>query len=89
MTIDPTAPVPRYQQLAAILRGRIDSGAYPPGGRLPAEKTLVQEHGLARATVGKAYAMLRAEGRAVPVPGLGWFVPSNYLAEHDRERPDN
>lgn len=75
MTIDPLKPVPRYQQLATILRKEIEAGSYPRGTRLPSEKTLVQEYGLARETVSKALDVLRDEGLAVMVPGLGWFVP--------------
>lgn len=76
MTIDPLSPVPRYQQLAGILRTAIRAGDYPPGTRLPSEKTLTQEFGVARETASKAMDMLAAEGLAVTVPGVGWFVPA-------------
>ncbi|MFI9642792.1 GntR family transcriptional regulator [Micromonospora sp. NPDC051925] len=51
--IDPVSPVPRYRQLAAILRTAIEVGQYPPGSRLPSEKTLTQTHGVARETASK------------------------------------
>ncbi|MFY1701348.1 GntR family transcriptional regulator [Micromonospora sp. WMMA1923] len=70
------SPVPRYRQLAAILREAVEAGQYPPGSRLPSEKTLTQTHGVARETASKAMDALAAEGLAVMVPGVGWHVPS-------------
>lgn len=78
MQVDPLDPTPRDQQLAAVLRARIEVGDYPPAGRLPSEKTLTQETGLARETVSKAMDVLRSEGMAVMVPGVGWHVPADY-----------
>jgi len=48
-------------------RGRITT-------RLPAEKTLQQEYGLALATVRKAVKVLRDEGLVRTVPGWGAYV---------------
>ncbi|MDG4833256.1 winged helix-turn-helix domain-containing protein [Solwaraspora sp. WMMD1047] len=73
--IDPMSPVPRYRQLSAILRAAIEAGEYPPGSRLPSEKTLTQTHGVARETASKAMDALAADGLAVMVPGIGWHVP--------------
>lgn len=78
MTVDPYAPVPRYRQLADIMRKRIDGGEFPSGARLPGERTLVQQYGLARETVSKAMDVLRDEGVVVNVPGLGWHVAPTY-----------
>jgi DNA-binding GntR family transcriptional regulator len=66
--------VPRYVQLADVLRSRIEDGTYPPRGRIPSEPTLVQETGFARDTVRKAVALLIDEGRLYIVRGLGTFV---------------
>jgi DNA-binding GntR family transcriptional regulator len=74
MTIDHEGPVPVWRQLAAILRGRIESGEYPPGRALPSENQLAQEHGLARATVRKAIGDLKAGGLVQGVQGRGVFV---------------
>ena len=63
---------PPYQQLAAILRGRIEAGEI--AARLPGEKTLQQEFGLALATVRKAVKVLREEGLVRTVPGWGTYV---------------
>ena len=72
--IDPYSDVPRYRQLAAILRGRIERGELRPGDRLPSQVTLVQEFGVARMTAGKALQSLVDEGLAVVVPGMGHYV---------------
>jgi GntR family transcriptional regulator len=63
---------PPYRQLAAILRGRIESGEIT--ARLPGEKALQQEYGLALATVRKAVKVLRDEGLVRTVPGWGTYV---------------
>lgn len=72
MIIDPDSPEPPYRQLAAILRGRINSGDIT--GRLPGEKTLTQEYGLALGTVRKSVALLREEGLILTTPGWGSYV---------------
>lgn len=74
VAIDPLDPTPRYLQLAALLRTDIEAGRYPAGSRLPSEKTLTQEYGVARETASKAMDVLAAEGLAVMVPGLGWHA---------------
>jgi DNA-binding GntR family transcriptional regulator len=59
-------------QLAGILRDRIASGEI--SGRLPSERTLSQEYGLAIGTVRKAISKLRDEGLIVTVRGWGSFT---------------
>jgi GntR family transcriptional regulator len=66
--------VPRYLQLADLIRRRIADGTYPPRQRIPSEVTFVQETGFARDTVRKAIALLVDEGRLYIVRGLGTFV---------------
>lgn len=72
MSIDTGLPEPPYQQLAAILRAQIASGELV--GRLPSEKTLMQEYGLAMGTVRKALAVLRDEGLIQTSRGWGSYV---------------
>lgn len=72
MTIDYDSATPPYQQLAAILRERIEVGEIT--ARLPGEKTLQQEFGLALATVRKAVKVLREAGLVRTVPGWGTYV---------------
>ena len=47
-------PLPRYAQLADLLRGRIERGVWGPGTRLPSLEQLIEEFSLARVTVRQA-----------------------------------
>jgi GntR family transcriptional regulator len=66
-------PVAPWRQLAALLRGRIETGELPPGARLPSITSLAQEYDLAVTTVQKAVAALKEEGLIVTSP-MGTFV---------------
>jgi GntR family transcriptional regulator len=74
MEYDPLAPVPRYRQIAAILRGRIESGELEPDRPIPSETQIQQDFGVARETARRAVALLRDEGYVVTVPGMGTYV---------------
>ena len=82
--IDTDSPVPPYRQVAAILRGRIESGDLAPGRRLPSIADLVQTYGIARTTAAKSLRVLADEGLIRQVPGRGWFV----VPEADRRPRD-
>jgi GntR family transcriptional regulator len=72
VSIDYDSAEPPYRQLAAILRERIADGTIT--ARLPGEKALQQEFGMALATVRKAVKVLRDEGAVKTVPGWGTYV---------------
>lgn len=73
VSIDYGSADPPYRQLAAILRAKIEAGEIRT--RLPGEKTLQQEYGLALVTVRKAIRVLREEdGLVRTVPGWGTYV---------------
>ncbi|HET6481972.1 MAG TPA: winged helix-turn-helix domain-containing protein [Actinoplanes sp.] len=63
-----------YRQLASLLRDRIRGGELQAGQRMPSEKDLHDEFGLARETVRRALAVLRSEGLIEIRHGLGTFV---------------
>ena len=69
--IDRGSPATPSEQITAIVRGRIASGAYPPGSRMPSTTTLAQEFGVATRTVRKGLEPLAAEGLIETRPGLG------------------
>lgn len=71
---DPLAPVPRYRQIADIIRKRIESGELQPERPIPSESAIMQEFGVARATARHAVELLREQGLVVKVPGLGTYV---------------
>ncbi len=56
--------VPKYQQLAELIRQRILDGTYLTGEQLPPEVTLMQESGYPRDTVRAAVKVLRETGWA-------------------------
>ncbi|GAA0720586.1 GntR family transcriptional regulator [Dactylosporangium roseum] len=72
--ITPDCEGAAYRQLAAVPRERIRNGELPPGRRMPSEKDLHDEFGLARETVRRALAVLRQEGLIDVRQGHGTFV---------------
>jgi GntR family transcriptional regulator len=72
--IDSATDVPVYQQLAAILRGKIDSGEIPPRRAIPSKRLLSEEYRVSPGTVERAVQALRAEGYLKTVMGRGLFV---------------
>ncbi|WP_251019010.1 GntR family transcriptional regulator [Streptomyces sp. ISL-11] len=71
MEYDPTRP--KWMQIAEVIRQRIASGEYPLN-YLISEVRMEQEFDVARTTVRKVTAALRAEGLIVTTPGMGSFV---------------
>jgi GntR family transcriptional regulator len=67
-------PVPPYRQLAAIIRGQIESGELAPGQQLPSVITLAADYQIAVPTVRKAITLLKSEGLVTGVAGYGTFV---------------
>lgn len=70
--IDRDSPAPAWEQLAGILRERIHTGQITV--RLPGERALQQEFGLAPATIRRAVRALQSEGLVTTVTGRGTFV---------------
>ena len=74
--------VPKYLQLASIVREQIKSGELGPRRAAPSELYLSQRYGIARDTVRKAMGLLREQGYVYVVRGLGTFVsPREYWRE--------
>jgi GntR family transcriptional regulator len=70
--INPDSPELAYVQLANILAAKIEAGEIR--GRLPSERDLAEEHGVAYGTVRRAMGLLRERGLVVSVHGRGTFV---------------
>jgi DNA-binding GntR family transcriptional regulator len=66
--------MPPYQQIAADLRARIESGDLAPGDMVPSITRLAQEYDVAKGTAVKALDMLKREGLTRTVAGWGTFV---------------
>ena len=65
---------PRYRQIAADLRARVESGEYPPDSRLPSKSQMIERYGVALATVNRAVDELRKLGLVETVHGVGTFA---------------
>jgi GntR family transcriptional regulator len=72
--IDPKAPKLVYVQVADHIAARIEAGELAPGARLPAERDLATEYGVAYDTVRRATAMLRDRGLIITIVGRGTYV---------------
>ena len=72
--VNRSSATPPWEQLAAILRGRIESGELQPGDRIPSVVSLAQEYELAAGTVRKALGQLQREGLIESRVGWGTFV---------------
>ena len=72
--VNRSSSVPPWEQLAGILRARIESGELRPGDRIPSVVNLAQEYELAAGTVRKALGQLQREGLIESRVGWGTFV---------------
>ncbi|MET8829010.1 GntR family transcriptional regulator [Streptomyces sp. NPDC004610] len=54
--------LPKYDQIASDVRGRIVRGEMRPGDSLPSERELTERWKVSRATVVRALEVLRNEG---------------------------
>ena len=63
------------------LRGLIAEGAWPVGGRVPSERRLAQDFGVARNTIRRAVAALAEQGLLAASVGRGTFVAGRVSGE--------
>ena len=79
---------PKYAQVVAEIKRRIEQGEYPPGSLLPSEHQLVEGFGVSRPTIVKALSALRQENWIETQQGRGSFVRGRpALAQAERTRP--
>ncbi len=73
---DPDAGEPGYlwAAVAEHLAARIEAGDLPPGARLPGERDLAAEYGVALMTARRAIRDLRERGLVRTLPSKGTFV---------------
>ncbi|WP_425830822.1 GntR family transcriptional regulator [Streptomyces fractus] len=72
--------IPRWRQVAAIIKSRIEDGTYGPRTRVPSVIQLGEEFGIANATAQKVNQNLKKEGLVYTEPGLGSFVSRDAAA---------
>ena len=63
MPLTAVEPTRLYRQIADQIGRLIDSGEFPPGGRLPAERELAAKLGVSRTSVREAIISLELAGR--------------------------
>lgn len=74
MRVDPLSAVPKYYQLAEILRQQIDSDQWRPHDSLPPERELETLYNVSRTTVREALNYLANQGYIYREHGRGTFV---------------
>lgn len=77
--IDDSGPEPVYRQVADHITAKITSGELQPGAKLPAERDLATEYGVAYLTVRRAMRLLRERGLVITSIGRG-----NYIARPEQ-----
>lgn len=75
------SPVPRYAQLASLLRQRIARGVWTKGDKLPTLDELMREFNVARVTARQAVGLLARDGLLSAEQGRGTFVTGNPAQE--------
>ena len=74
LALEAIEPRRLYRQVADQLRSYIDSGATPPGARLPTERELADRLNVSRPTIREALIALEVEGRIRIRVGSGIYV---------------
>ena len=72
--IDPTGAMPKYYQLANILRLQIENGEYQAHDAIPSERQLEDRYNLSRPTIRQSIDILARQGYLYRVHGKGTFV---------------
>lgn len=74
VVLNPSSPLPLYQQLAERLRDEIGRGTWAVGARIPSETDLAEQFGVGRPTVRQALEVLVRAGQLERRRGSGTFV---------------
>jgi GntR family transcriptional regulator len=72
--IDPANIIPKYYQLANILRKKVENGDFKPHDAIPSERQLEEQYNLSRPTIRQAIDLLERQGYLYRVHGKGTFV---------------
>ena len=85
LIVDPTSPLPVYEQIREQIVRMVSAGTLEAGHRLPTIRQLAADLGLAKGTVAKAYELLESDAVIDTRGRKGSFVlPSTRRASHDR-----
>lgn len=78
-TIDPYNALPKYIQLASILRQKIEDGEWEPRSPIPSERQLEVLYNISRTTIREAIDHLMRQGYIYREHGRGTFVSPQKL----------
>ena len=67
-------PKQRYEEVADVLRSRIEDGTYEPGAKLPSRRELRDEFQASDTVIDKAMMILRVSGLTESLQGVGVFA---------------
>ncbi len=79
--LDADSPSPLWRQAADLIRHQIASGKLVAGGRLPAERDLLEQLSISRVTLRRALQSLNEEGLLASSHGRGWYVSADVPKE--------
>lgn len=74
---DKTSAVPVYRQIVDFVLGKVSSGEWPIGTRLPAQRQLAEQFGVNRSTISTAMDELSSYGMLAGGHGAGTQIVSN------------
>ncbi|WP_395676515.1 GntR family transcriptional regulator [Inquilinus sp.] len=75
--LDTESPEPLWRQAADLIRHQIASGKLAAGGRIPAERDLLERLSISRVTLRRALQSLVEAGVLTASHGRGWFVSAD------------
>ncbi|HWG65560.1 MAG TPA: winged helix-turn-helix domain-containing protein [Streptosporangiaceae bacterium] len=67
-------PAYLYARVADHIQARVEAGDLRHGSRLPGERDLAAEYGVALGTIRRAIEELRERGLAVTLPAKGTYI---------------
>jgi DNA-binding FadR family transcriptional regulator len=73
-----------YHSIAGKIVKLIESGGYPPGSRLPAERELAEQFGVSRVAIREAEIALQALGRIEIKIGSGAYVLDSQVSRENK-----
>ena len=88
MELDRQSGIPYYIQMKEFIRGKISSGLWSAGMKLPTERELAHNLGVSRNTVSQAYKELEREGILRSSQGRGTFVADDIVPVRQEGRKE-
>jgi GntR family transcriptional regulator len=79
--LDADSPDPLWRQAADLIHHQIVTGKLAAGGRIPAERDLLEQLSISRVTLRRALQSLVEDGVLTSSHGRGWYVSANVPKE--------